>query len=540
MFLPLLLAALTLYLTHRLLLALHRRLTLHRLRKLHKALPVSRIPSYFLGLDNFFNLLAAARRQGHVQWIAGRYARHGLNTLALRHPVNPDLTCTIEPANIKTVLATNFTHFALGPQRYKAFAPLLGDGIFTLDGAAWSHSRALLRPQFAREVISDQATLSRHVTSLLALFPPAGEAFDLQPLFFRLTLDSATALLFGEAVGALHPDADRTQASFAKDFHDAQQWLVWRLRFARFHRFEPAAARRAYARVHKFIDRYVDRALAMPPKSTESAESTGPYVFLNELAQATQDPLQLRSQLLNILLAGRDTTASLLGWTFYVLARHPAVYARLRREILASDPLTSFERLKALPYLRHVLAEVLRLYPAVPVNSRTATRDTLLPTGGGPAGTAPVLIPSGARVQWSVFALHRRRDIFGEDAEEFRPERWEERAKSGEKAWGWEYLPFNGGPRICLGQQFALTEAAYTVAAVVGRFGRVEPADIEGEGMGGKEGGKGETGMPKEALEEFMKVGNGERGDEGWAARMMTALVMAPRSVEVRFFDEEK
>lgn len=92
----------------------------------------------------------------------------------------------------------------------------------------------------------------------------------------------------------------------------------------------------------------------------------------------------------------------------------------------------------------------LRLQPPVPFNFRVSTKDTSLPVGGGPDGLSPIYIKKDTTVAYSVFAMHRRTDLWGKDAAFFRPERWEENAKHG-----WEYLPFNGGPRICLGRKFS-------------------------------------------------------------------------------------
>ena len=168
----------------------------------------------------------------------------------------------------------------------------------------------------------------------------------------------------------------------------------------------------------------------------------------------TSDTFRIRSELLNILLAGRDTTASLLSNVFHTLSRRPDIFAALRSEIARILPEASlppdFAQLKEMKYLRAVLNESLRLYPVVPGNSRQAVADTTLPLGGGKDGKSPVFVPKGTVVNWSVYTMHRRKDFFGSDSEEFRPERW-----LGEKALrpGWEYLPFNGGARICLGRE---------------------------------------------------------------------------------------
>jgi cytochrome P450 len=98
---------------------------------------------------------------------------------------------------------------------------------------------------------------------------------------------------------------------------------------------------------------------------------------------------------------------------------------------------------------------VLRLYPSVPVNSRAAVERTTLPTGGGPDGTAPVMVRKGESVAYSVYVMHRRKDLYGSDADLFRPERWDpnEENEVSLKNVGWGYLPFNGGPRVCLGRK---------------------------------------------------------------------------------------
>jgi cytochrome P450 len=115
--------------------------------------------------------------------------------------------------------------------------------------------------------------------------------------------------------------------------------------------------------------------------------------------------------------------------------------------------------------------EALRLFPSVPGNARYANKATTIPVGGGPDGKSPVFIPKGGVVAYSTYSMHRRKDLYGEDAEEYNPDRWETLRV------GWEYLPFNGGPRICVGQQFALTEAGYTIVRLLQNFEKIESRD---------------------------------------------------------------
>jgi cytochrome P450 len=108
----------------------------------------------------------------------------------------------------------------------------------------------------------------------------------------------------------------------------------------------------------------------------------------------------------------------------------------------------------------------LRLHPVVPRNEREALKDTVLPVGGGKDGLSPVFVPKGTFVSYNLYAMHRRTDFYGSDAETFRPERWE----NDKLRPHWGYLPFNGGPRICVGQRYALNEASYVVVRMAQEF----------------------------------------------------------------------
>ncbi|EEA22186.1 Protein kinase alk2 [Talaromyces marneffei ATCC 18224] len=457
--------------------------------------PPKKNPAGFLGLGygNFKTILQYSRQHKALDLINKLIRENGntyedvvLGTKAL---------VTAEPENIKAMLATQFNDFGLGMRR-QIFGPFLGDGIFTLDGAGWSHSRAMLRPQFSREQVADVGMLGSHVDQLISQLPADGTPFDIQEYFFKMTLDTATEFLFGESTNCLLEKSEKKSSAlstiggeegFANAFNKSQDYVVERSRAQNLYWLVTSAeSRRNCKLVHDVVDYYVDAALARYNHTGGDQEkfidSANPdrYVFLDAMIRETRDRRALRDQMLNILLAGRDTTASLLSSSFYYLARHPAVWQRLREEILSifppSEPADSITiaRLREVRYLKHFLNEVLRLLPPVPVNGRFATVDTTLPVGGGPDGKSPVFVPKGLKVQYQVTVMHRRKDLWGPDAEEFRPERWEENGRHG-----WEYLPFNGGPRICLGQQYALTEASYVLVRLLQRFDHVTNAQPE-------------------------------------------------------------
>ncbi|KAK9238927.1 cytochrome P450 [Lipomyces kononenkoae] len=442
----------------------------------------------FFGIQRVRTIIRSLRAHKLMEYMTTEFGKHGttFGTSAL----GKQNVWTIEPENIKALLATNFNDFGLGT-RHDAFLPLLGEGIFTLDNEGWAHSRAMLRPQFTRHQVSEVAKLEPHVNNLISCLRLSDtESCNVQDLFYHLTLDSATDFLFGESVESLRlgPEAgdktDNHKQDFAHAFNYTQEVLALRAQMQAFcWLLNPKPFREATAVVHKFVDYYVNKALDAHSHGAAKIEAItgGRYIFLYALVEETQDPKILRDQLLNILLAGRDTTAGLLSWTFYLLARHPRVFHKLRQEIIelfgaeANSPgkqQITFESLKNSTYLRYVLNEVLRLYPSVPVNNRYAVRDTVLPVGGGPDGKSPILIRKTERVTYPVYVMHRRKDFYGNDADDFRPERWAEG-----KSWTWEYLPFNGGPRICLGQQYALTEAGYTIVRLLQEFDTLENAE---------------------------------------------------------------
>lgn len=187
---------------------------------------------------------------------------------------------------------------------------------------------------------------------------------DLQPLFFHLTLDSSTEFLFGESVNSLTSADGSEHQHFGQAFDLAQGRLPNRARLGKLiHLYRDREFHDACQTVHRFVDRIVFEALEKhnPRDAEKSIDGIGEkerYVFLTEMIKATRDPKQLRDELLNILLAGRDTTASLLSNTFHVLARRPDIWQKLKAEVdelhgIAPD----YETLRNMKYLKNLLSE---------------------------------------------------------------------------------------------------------------------------------------------------------------------------------------
>lgn len=202
--------------------------------------------------------------------------------------------------------------FGTGPRRAITL-PMFGDGIFTQEGPDWKHSRDLLRPQLQHSQYENLEVFRVAVNDLIQLIRCSDGAIDLQPLFFRLALDTTTAFLFGETVRSLVAPEATGERTFASAFNTAQQWVTKRYRLLGLYWLvDGKAFRRACQDVHKFADQIIDRNLL---SDRSGAGDPGRYVFLDTVAQSTTDRTALRGQIINLLAAGRDTTACLLSWT---------------------------------------------------------------------------------------------------------------------------------------------------------------------------------------------------------------------------------
>jgi cytochrome P450 len=358
----------------------------------------------------------------------------------------------------------------------------------------------MLRPQFAREQIDDLSLQAKHSEHMMQAIDVSvdiktgwSQPIDIQQIFFRFTMDSSTEFLFGTSLDSqLGPfnkssaayDIDFDEAAFIEAFDASLDHMTRGLRLGAFYKLaHTKEAKRVCAVVQGFVDKYVQAALDRRAQAESKPGEKRRYVLADALVEETKDPVEIRNQLLNVLIAGRDTTASLLGWLFLLLARQPEEYKRLRTEILQTfgpyeDPRNlTHTGLRSCTLLQHCLNEALRLFPLVPINLRKCLVPfTTLPRGGGPLGQDPIYVRADDDVFYTTVNMHRDVAFWGADAHDFRPARWQTVKP------GWQFLPFNGGPRICLGQQFAINQASFVMVRLLQRFDDVIGVDLPSPG----------------------------------------------------------
>ncbi|KAF9475881.1 cytochrome P450 [Pholiota conissans] len=438
---------------------------------------------YYGGLTIMRTML---RRDGFSEWME----EYG-PTFYLRMLSDNQLV-TAEPEHIKQILATQFDSYEKGPDLDEQFSSLLGTGVFNSDGDIFH--RSMTRPFFTKDRISHFDTFDSHAENALSQAKARlqdGYPIDFQDLVSRFTLDSATQFLFGHDVESLsaglpYPESSPLANSpafcnhpsnvFVDAFLKGQIFTALRLQMgsawplAEFWGDKVKPLRKTMDKFTEpvLVEALRKRNLNSDAKMDDNDDST----LLSHLIQHTQDVAVLKDELLNLLVAGRDTTACTLTFALYMLCEHPKIAERLYKEItdiVGPTGRPTYENIRDLKYLRAFINEVLRLYPSVPFDSRNSNKPTVLDTKT--PGSIPIYVPTNTRVLYAIILMHRRKDLWGPDALEFDPDRFlDQRLHKYLTPNPFIFSPFNAGPRICLGQQFAYQEASFFLVRLLQKF----------------------------------------------------------------------
>lgn len=367
-----------------------------------------------------------------------------------------DLYVVADPEEIERALVSERDAFGKG----RDFEAAFGDGIIAANGEAWREQRELMQPLFFMRRIREYTDeMVAQTERRIARWCP-GERRPMLDEMKDLTLDVIFATIFGRE---LEVDGDERLRASAAGLNGRFSPASWALPA-----WVPTPARWRFERSARRLRREVTRLL-------EAAQPDGGDDLVSALAGALDSDgyprsiEEVRDQLVVMTFAGHETTALALLYTWYLLATHPAVRERFHAElddVLGGEPPSAGD-LPRLEYTDRVLKESLRLYPPVHGIPRETTREVEL---GG------YRIPAGSTLLLSTYVVHRD-ERFYDDPETFRPDRWDGDLESSIPDFA--YFPFGGGPRRCLGQQFATVEAK-TVLGTIGQRFRLE---YDGSGL---------------------------------------------------------
>lgn len=371
------------------------------------------------------------------------------------------LTIVAHPADIKHVLQEHHRNYVRG-HTIDGIRPMLGNGLPMSDGDFWLRQRRIMQPAFSRARIAGLVPAIVGVARRYVDRLRDGEELETHFLMMRITRDVIVETMFSDSLGAEAGALDEALATIER--------YVGRYAFlpVRVPLWLPLPDNRRFKAAIAALDRTLYGVIGRR-KAEGVGAGEAPRDLLGALLRA-RDPetgqamseLEVRDEVMNIFFAGHETTANLLTWTTLMLTRHPDVAARVQGEvdavIGAREPVA--DDVPRLEYTSAVLRETLRLYPAAWIFAREAVEDDELRGFRVPRGTALLLCP---------LAVHRLPEFWPEP-ERFDPERFIRDPSFGiGGAKNFAYLPFGAGPHVCIGNYFALTEAAIVLAILCQR-----------------------------------------------------------------------
>ncbi|CAN6979491.1 unnamed protein product [Brassica rapa subsp. trilocularis] len=403
-----------------------------------------------------------------------------------------DMLFTVDPANIHHIMSSNFTNYPKGSEFKKLF-DVLGDGIFNADSDLWKDLRKsaqsmMSRPEFQRFTLRTNMTkIEKGLVPLLDHFAEKKLVFDLQDVFQRFTFDTTFVLATGVDPGCL--SIEMPEIEFAKALDEAEEAIffrhfkpeiVWKMQ--RLLGFGDELKMRI---AHSTFDRVCSKCIASKrdeiARGVTSIDSSSKDLLMSYMDVDTTkykllnpgDDKFLRDMILSFMLAGRDTTGSALTWFFWLLSKNPEVTTKIRQEINTklsprtdNDPVhfSSFnpQELNKLVYLHGALCEALRLYPPVPFQHKSPTNPDVLPSGHK--------VDPSTKIVFCLYSLGRMKSVWGEDASEFKPERWISETGRLIHVPSFKFLSFNAGPRTCLGKEVAMTQMKTVAMKIIQNY----------------------------------------------------------------------
>ncbi|CAN5664399.1 cytochrome P450 [soil metagenome] len=386
-----------------------------------------------------------------------RSAREYGDVVSLQFPGMPAYLLS-NPEHIEQVLVKNNRNF-IKDRSTKQMLSILGDGLLTSDGDFWRRQRRLAQPAFHRERIDNYArTMVSYTERMLEDWRDDQER-DIHHDMMRLTLEIVAKTLIDADIVDDAEDVGRALGTIMAHFSDQGSGVDVFLRMLPDSAPTPSNLR--FRRANRKLEEFI---YAIIEERRRSGRDTGDLLSMLLHARdedgSSMSDKQLRDELMTIVMAGHETTAIALSWSFYLLGKHPDVEEKLRSELevtLDGRPPT-VEDLPHLPYTDAVIKESMRLYPPAWAIGREALEECEI---GG------FHVPAKTQLFISQYIVHHDPRFF-EKPEAFSPERWADDLEK--RLPKFAYFPFGGGPRLCIGQSFAKMEASLLLATIAQNF----------------------------------------------------------------------
>lgn len=365
-------------------------------------------------------------------------------------------TCLLtNPEYIEEVLKDR-EHF-IKSRGLRALKTLLGEGLLTAEGESWFRQRRLAQPVFHQKRISGYGEIMVDYTNRMLQSWQDGEVHDIHADMMRLTLEIVMKSIFNKDVNAGEAKVVADALDIAMHWFESkrrQNFLVWEW----FPRPENIQYRQAIAQMDAAIYQLIQ---ARRNNNEESHDLLS--MLMNAEDEETHERMndkQLRDEVATLMLAGHETTANTLSWTWMLLSQYPQVREKLQAELqqVLQGKLPTVEDLRRLPYTQQVIKESMRLYPPVSLMGREVAQDTTI---------GDYEVSQGTAIMISQWVMHRHPKYF-DNPEAFQPERWTEDFEK--QLPRGVYIPFGDGPRICIGKGFAQMEAALLLATIAQKF----------------------------------------------------------------------
>ena len=363
-----------------------------------------------------------------------------------------------DPGAAYSLLVEKHKQYSKRTPGYSMLRTVLGDGLVTSEGELWRRQRRIAQPAFRKKQIEGLTEVMRTAASDLVdsweQRARLGAIFDLAEETAAVTLRIAGETLFGVD---LSDESAEVSTSLNRMMHEFSRMMTVPLPFLN---SLPTPSNLRMRRVIADLDRVVHEIITEHRNDSVEAPT-----LLNMLINARDEEglgmsdKQLRDEVITLLLAGHETTANALNWTFYLLSKNPAVARRLEQEVdeLTGGQPPTMEQTRELVYTNQVIKESMRLFPPVWTVGRRAEEEDVL---------VGHQVPKGALVLMSPYVLHRDPDVW-ENPEGFDPDRFAPGRPAPPRG---AYMPFIVGPRKCIGEHFAMTELVILVATIVSRY----------------------------------------------------------------------